>query len=124
MIDYDLTNQTNFKDKYLESGKNYYIEAVSSRQNGKLDLSINAIMLDTFLTDTVSNLVSNEMQELEITSDIDLEKVEIVYGQAPSTEGVSEIQEIVVNSSFRAPFRLSFDNALTSNRFFQLFIYF
>jgi hypothetical protein len=47
----------------------HYFEVVASSSSG-LRIQLNAKMLDTVLVDTVSSNVLNEVQEIEISSDI------------------------------------------------------
>ncbi|CAF0756351.1 unnamed protein product [Brachionus calyciflorus] len=100
--------------KNLEGGNKYYIEAVSSRQGGSLSIAINAIMLDTYLTDSVSNLVTNEIQEIEINSTLIPESYVISIPAPGTINTLAEIQEITLNSSSKSPFVLSFDGAHTT----------
>ncbi|CAF0710276.1 unnamed protein product [Brachionus calyciflorus] len=104
--------------KFLEANKKYYIEAVSSKSRGSLILEINAKMLDTVLTDSVSNKVQNEIQEIEIDSVVTMEEYLINFNNS-TTDGVQEVQEIRINSSLKAPFVLSFDGAQTAQLDFQ-----
>jgi hypothetical protein len=46
----------------------YYIEAIVSKMNGFLNVSINLRMLDTKLTGETSAFIKNEVQEIEIFS--------------------------------------------------------
>lgn len=48
----------------------YYFEAIGSKQAGSFNLSINARMFETTLTDKVSYNVKNEIQIIEINSTI------------------------------------------------------
>lgn len=87
-------------------------------------------MLDTVLTDLVSDNVQNEVQEIEIISDITLEEYVLLKGyfdiwkinlkkfkdltfQNATTNGVQEVQEVRINSTAKAPFVLAFDGAYT-----------
>lgn len=113
LVSYATSSSKKFGIKYLDGGKKYYIEAISSKSGGNLDISINAVMLDTYLTDSVSNLVTNEIQEIEIKSTITPEEILISFNSTP-TNGAGEVQKITLNSTAKAPFILSFDKAQTS----------
>lgn len=49
------------------------MELIGSKQGGFFNLSLNAKMLDSKLTDQVSAFVSNEIQEIKISSTIQSE---------------------------------------------------
>ena len=88
---------------------------VASKQSGRLNISINATMFQTGLTDQMSAFVFNEIQEIEISSTIVLESYSISYANLVASNSQTEIQSIQIQSSgFEAPFLLKYDDVTTS----------
>lgn len=48
----------------------YYFEVSATKQSGGLNLNVNGKMLSSSLTDITSAYVFNELQEIEITSNV------------------------------------------------------
>ena len=111
----------------------YYFEAIASKSGGNLDLEVNAKMLDTILTDVDSYYVSNELQEVEVTSTLIPEKYSIplestvssgsnmtndsnvtVSNSSSESIGVPSIQQVIVKTlGGGAPFSLGLLGAET-----------
>ena len=74
-------------------------------------------MFKTDLDDKSSLNVHNDIQEIEISSEITSESFNIYYKSTVNVQGVSEVQQItLLNSSiYQAPFILDFEGVDTSN---------
>jgi len=108
------------KTNYLK--KSYYIEIVASRSSG-LTFQLNAKMFKTDLDDKCSSNVHNDIQEIEISSEIINESFNIYHKSTVNIQGVSEVQQLTLlnSSNYQAPFILDFDGVDTS--FFIFYIY-
>jgi hypothetical protein len=60
--------------RYFDGGKSYYMELVCSVNRDTLLVFINAKMYNTSLTESYSNQVLNENQEIEISSTLTAEE--------------------------------------------------
>lgn len=92
---------------------------VGSKSGGGLDLQVNAKMMQTTLTDVVSNFVTNEMQSIEISSTLIPEAYTIPLNYTVGTDmngtnATGVVQTVLIESlGFTAPFSLSLYGAHT-----------
>ena len=98
--------------------KSYYFLAVASKANSKVDLQINAKMMQTKLTDAESFWVKNEVQEIEITSTKIPEAYTLTLtpnATVNDTGVTGVVQEVQIQSlGSNAPFTLALYGAETS----------
>jgi hypothetical protein len=63
-------NNSKFIIFYKIKNQRYYIEVISSKEAGGLNLALNAKMLDSTLNTKFSSYVYNEIQEIALSSTV------------------------------------------------------
>lgn len=104
----------------------YYIEAIVSKMNGFLNVSINLRMLDTKLTGETSAFIKNEIQEIEIFSaeTIENSKVKNIFVLICFKHNFIKIknrQLLLRNDTFSGTFDMSWNNQFIRSMMIFLF---
>lgn len=68
------SNVTSSAPLSLQNNTNYYLFCVGSRASGYLRLGINARLHETFLTAGISSNVVNEIQRIDVISNVTVEE--------------------------------------------------
>ena len=90
------------------------MQVIASKKDGSLNLTVNAKIFQTSLTDQVSSFVFNEEQTINLNSNIVPETYVISYGNfKPLTTGKSETQKFLIQGSIDQNFMLKFAGVTT-----------